>query len=75
MSDDVTILRDKIAEILYNKNPETQAWDGDPYSFYEAKRYIKNSYCLKLAYCQADALLKQFLMVDVSTVTFEGDAS
>lgn len=75
MSDDVTVLRDKIAEVIYNENPEIQKWDGEPYSFYEAVKLLKSSYYADLAYQQADALLEDFLIVHAPTVYYKRDDS
>lgn len=49
--------REAIAKAIYKLNPEIQPWDGDPFSFEEAKAHA-NSYYAKLAYEQADEVIE-----------------
>lgn len=46
---------EKLAELLYALNPDTQPWNGDPYGFAEACK--RGEHRAKLALRQAEALL------------------
>lgn len=51
----------KIAEMLYALNPDTQSWDGDPFSFQESLK--RNLFHSRIAINQASVLEDNGLIV------------
>ncbi len=53
---------EKIARIVYEVNPARQPWDGDCYTYGEAKRL--NDHRIRLAHKQAKKLIESGLVAE-----------